>query len=129
MIMKKAEMDALEKANGKLDALHKEIGILSKKAPNDAVNKFKLGYINGIIEEANGVLGSSRLPLPGFKQFDADELPSNSDITMVAAQYLEALDLLRSASITIHHGRWKYSLEDSDENFFTAPPTSSTRSR
>lgn len=127
--MKKAEMEALEKATGKLDALHKEIGILSKKSPNDAVNKFKLGYVNGIIKEANDVLGPSGLPLPGFEHFDADELPSNSDVTMVAAQYLEALDLLRSASITMYGGRWKYALEDSGDNFFTAPPASSTRSR
>jgi hypothetical protein len=128
--MKKAEMEALEKATGKLDSLHKEIGILSKKSPNDAVNKFKLSYVNGIIKEANDVLGSSRLPLPGFEQFDADELPSNSDVVMVAAQYLEALDLLRSANITMHAGvRWKYLLEDSGENVFTAPPISSTRSR
>ena len=46
--MKKQEIDTFEKLSGQLIGIYEEISLLSKKSPNDAVNKFKLKFINKI---------------------------------------------------------------------------------
>lgn len=38
------------KIEAQLQALHDEVGLLSKKKPDDAVNKFKLTLINQVLE-------------------------------------------------------------------------------
>jgi len=63
-----------------------------------AVNAFgvcgwiKLGMINKVIASANDVLGSDYRPFQDFEAFDVDELPSNSDVVFVIAQYLEEIE-------------------------------------
>ena len=99
MMKTKEDIETLEKARGQLQAVHREISILSKKSPNDAVNVFKLGMINSIIVVANGLLGDSYTPLAGFEKFDEDDLPSTSDVAFVVAQYLEEIERFRSAHI------------------------------
>ena len=53
------DIEKLEKTIGQLGAIHREISLLSKKSPNDAINPFKLKTINTIVEAANDVLGKS----------------------------------------------------------------------
>jgi hypothetical protein len=50
------EVIQFEKVQTQIKGLYNEIGILSKKNPNDAVNKFKLKFINQSLIEANDIL-------------------------------------------------------------------------
>jgi hypothetical protein len=59
----KTDIENLEKLVGQLQGLHAELTSLSKKAPNDAVNPFKLKLINKVIETGNKVLGGSLSPI------------------------------------------------------------------
>ena len=44
--MKRVDVDNFEKLDGQLQSTYDEISLLSKKKPNDAVNKFKLKFVN-----------------------------------------------------------------------------------
>lgn len=79
-----------EKIQDQLQAMHDEIDKLSKKKPDDAINKFKLNFINEILAKANTILDREYLPFDQFSKFDEDQLPTNSDVVMVLAQYLAA---------------------------------------
>ena len=63
------DVENLEKLIGQLQGLHSEIGILAKKSPSDAINKFKLGFINKVIQSANIVLGEDYRPFDDFDGF------------------------------------------------------------
>lgn len=84
-----------EKAEGQIEGFFDEIGNLAKKKPDDAINKFKLKFINHALVSANKLLGGSYLPFPDFDIFDADDLPSNSDVVVILSQYLRSLDKYR----------------------------------
>ena len=75
---------------GQLNGLRSDMAELSKKKPDDAVNKFKLGVINSLIVEANAIL-NDRQPIKDFQQFDEISLPTNSDVMVVLTQYVRAL--------------------------------------
>lgn len=64
---------------------------LSKKKPNDAVNKFKLRFVNKILEDANSILGAANKPFDSFDAFDVDDVPTNSDVVLILSQYLGCL--------------------------------------
>lgn len=68
-----------------LATLTYEFRRLSEKKPNDAVNEFKLNIVNNVLAEANKELGKS--PIQGFTQFDAETMPTNSDVLFVLALY------------------------------------------
>ena len=51
--MKKQDVDNFEKLSGQLISIYDEISLLSKKNPNDAVNKFKLKFINDLVKKSN----------------------------------------------------------------------------
>jgi hypothetical protein len=95
------EIDIFEKVHSQLEGLHSEISALSKKAQNDALNKFKLKYINQILAEANKILGEKYKPFPDFDLFD-DDLPNNSDVTFIVSQYLGCMEKLRADNIDYH---------------------------
>lgn len=48
--MKKEDVERFEKVTGQLDGVYEEITSLSKKSPNDGVNKFKLRLVNKVLE-------------------------------------------------------------------------------
>jgi hypothetical protein len=93
------EVIQFEKIQTQIMGLYNEIGILSKKNPNDAVNKFKLKFINQSIKEANELLKKQK-PYSGFDVFDEDDAPSTSDVVMILEQYCSALEKMRCANIT-----------------------------
>jgi len=93
------EVNDFEKYNTQLKGLSDEVGILAKKSPNDAVNKFKLKFINEVLTISNDILGKTYKPFDSFTQFDEDELPSNSDITFILSQYLNCFEKLRADNI------------------------------
>lgn len=118
----RAQVDELEKLTGQLDKLHIELSALSKKSPNDAVNKFKLKFVNTILTECNSLLGKNYKPFAEFDIFNPDDVPSNSDVTFIASQYMSALEKFRSDSIKMAHGSWQYDMKDNDGTIRTAPP-------
>ena len=106
----KEDIETLEKTRGQLQAVHREISMLSKKSPSDAVNVFKLKMINSIVAVANKLLGDSYEPVAGFEQFDEDAVPTTSDVAFVVAQYLEEIGRFRSDHIVRHHHQLVYVL-------------------
>lgn len=71
--------------------LRNDMAELSKKKPDDAVNKFKLVVINEVLAEANNLLGEKKLPIKSFRAFDVESLPTNSDVMLILTQYVRAL--------------------------------------
>ena len=82
----RSEVENLEKRIGQLQGLHSEIALLAKKSPSDAVNAFKLGLINRVIKFGNDVLGQNYRSFDDFEGFNADDVPSTSDVALVLAQ-------------------------------------------
>jgi hypothetical protein len=123
--MKRADVDKYQRVRSQLEAFHREFEGLAKKAANSALNSFKLKIVNQAIADANAVLGDAFLPIRGFAEFSDEELPSNSDVSMVLAQYLEALEVLRCRNITKENilGRWYWKADDAPpQSIETAPP-------
>jgi len=89
--MKQEDIEIFYKAWDQLNVTITEISELSKKKPNDAANNFKLKYINKILEDVNRLLGDTLKPFPDFTVFDEDDLPTNSDISLILAQYESSL--------------------------------------
>jgi hypothetical protein len=114
--MKRVEVDKHQRVQSQLEAFHREFEGLARKTPNGALNAFKLKIVNQGIDEANKVLGKEFLPIRGFTQFTDEELPSNSDVSMVLSQYLEAMEVLRCRNIVKGSlGRWYWNVEDADQ--------------
>jgi hypothetical protein len=74
------------------------------------------------VAECNDLFGESYSPLEGFSQFSVDEVPSNSDVTFVLAQYIAAAEKFRSDHVYVSVGRWYYRLDDG-EPLPAAPPS------
>ena len=92
-------MERFEKINAQLEGVYDEITSLSKKSPNDGVNKFKLRLVNKILEDANLLLDDKHKPFDEFTVFDEETLPSNSDVAFILAQYLSWVESLRGLRI------------------------------
>ena len=75
---------------------------LSKKKPNDAVNKFKLKLVNNLLRIANKILTKNYMPFEDFKLFDEDDLPTNSDVVVIIAQYVACLKKFGRDSTEYH---------------------------
>jgi hypothetical protein len=119
----KAEIEQLEKLIGQLQGLHSETTALAKKSPNDAVHAFKLKMINKAIESGNAVLGDKYRPIEDFDGFNADDVPSTSDVTMVLAQYMEEAERYRSDNIRPYPGGWGYVINNEPSGIRTGPPS------
>jgi len=97
--MKASDVNFFEKVKGQLQQLQNEISVLSKSKPDNAINKFKLGFINEKLGEANTILTGEFAPFKDFTIFDVDNLPTNSDVVMILSQYLDCLEAWRCANI------------------------------
>jgi hypothetical protein len=117
------DANALEKLLGQLSGLHGEIGQLAKKSPNDGVNSFELGLINTVIREGNTVLGDEYRPFSDFKFFDSDDLPTNSDVTMILGQYLEQAQRFRSDNVEWDGNDWVYVVDEVLSKIKTSRPS------
>ena len=100
------KIQIFEKLIGQIDGLHNEIALTSKKAPNDAINTFKLKFINNILDQWNNLLGEQFKPFSDFEQFSSEDLPTNSDVTLMLAQYIEAAEIMRTSNIYCDLGDW-----------------------
>lgn len=128
--MTKEDVSNFEKTQAQLEGLLTEITVLSKKSPNDGVNKFKLKFINEIIITANDILGTVYKPLNSFEQFNDEDLPSNSDVTFILSQYLNCFEKLRADNIKseqLYDGNkyfyeWSWVIENAKTRIKTSPP-------
>jgi hypothetical protein len=94
-----------EKLEQQLHSFLAEVSELSKKKPNDALNKFKLKFINATLEALNRLLDEHR-PFKDFASFDADDLPTNSDVVVILAQYATATyNFRRSQTVQVNY-KW-----------------------
>jgi hypothetical protein len=122
------ELERFEKLMGQLRGLHDEISLLARKSANDGVNAFKLKLINKVLATANAVLGPSHRPFDDFEQFDADDIPSTSDVTMVLAQYLEEAERYRANFVTQLFGnKWYFIVGGEVTDIPAGPPKKVTR--
>jgi hypothetical protein len=121
--MKKAEVHSFISLLARVESLHEEIGILSRKNPNDPINKFKLSAFNSILAEANAQL-KDKLPLKDFDLFSEDELPTNSDVVFILGLYRKALEKVRSENISIDYSgkNWYWDVDDGKTSIRTNPP-------
>lgn len=106
------QVATFDRLKNQLRQLYEEISTLSKKSPDGAVNKFKLGFVNEKLTEANELLGNEAKPSPKFTVFDADTIPTNSDVVLMLAQYLDALESWRSARIHFDEFRHYWNTSD-----------------
>ena len=113
----------LEKLIVQLQGLHSEISILAKKAPNDGLNLFKLKLVNNILAKGNSILTGHYKPLENFATFDESALPTNSDVTMVLALYIEQAERFRSNNMVYHDYKWKYLVKGVASQIEGRPPT------
>jgi hypothetical protein len=119
--MNKTEIDRFEKLSGQLISVYEEMSLLSKKNPNDAVNKFKLKFVNKLIQEANEFLSKGYHPFDDFDCFDEDDIPHTSDVVFILSQYLQCFEKFRSDNVYRQGDDWYWKIkidenDDVDEN-------------
>ncbi|MDX2174689.1 MAG: hypothetical protein SFY56_16410 [Bacteroidota bacterium] len=122
--MTEKEINDFEKIQAQLESLHSEISTLTKKSSNDALNKFKLKFVNQTISEANKILGKKYKPFNDFDKFDDNDLPSNSDVTMMLGQYLNCMEKLRGDNVNrnSYSNTWYWLIDGKESTIKTAPP-------
>jgi hypothetical protein len=117
------DVDHFEKLKGQLDSLYDEISMLAKKAPNDAVNNFKIKFVNTTLLHCNSFFGDEYKPFADFATFETDELPTNSDVTFILAQYIECAEKFRADNIEYdEYSKWCWKIDDGRYELKTAPP-------
>lgn len=113
MLDTESDIEELEKIIGKIDGAHEEVSLLSRKSPNDPVNKFKLKLFNKILRDANVLLGKDYKPFDTFEEFDVeDDVMTTSDVVMVLSQYRKELDRFRGDNVWSEYGRQYYYVLD-----------------
>lgn len=113
--MKRNDVDLFEKLSAQLDGLYQEVSTLAKKSPNNAVNNFKINLINAVITDCNSLFGEKYRPFADFDTFSTDDVPSNSDVSFVLAQYIECGEKFRSDNVYQDGGWWYWSIEDKSD--------------
>jgi hypothetical protein len=120
--MTEKQIHEFEKNQTQMQSLHSELSALTKKSATDSLSKFKLQFVNKIIAEANMILSKKYRPFEKFDQFDEDEIPSNSDVTMILGQYLNCLEKLRADNIQNSAGWWYWVSDKGETELRTSPP-------
>ncbi|MEH2459447.1 hypothetical protein [Nostoc sp.] len=106
--MKRKDVDEFEKLSVQLQSIYDELSILSKKSPNDAVNKFKLNFINKLLNNSNELLSQKYRPFEDFSEFDTDDIPQYSDVVLILSQYLQCFEKLRADNVKMQSGYWHW---------------------
>lgn len=89
--LKQSDIAIYEKTNQQLLDSYKEIEELSKKKPNEQINKFKLKFVNKTLKDANDLLGEKLRPFSDFSVFNEDELPTVSDVKLILSHYKSSM--------------------------------------
>ena len=121
--MTREEVDRFEKVQAQIEGLYSEISALSKKSQNDALNKFKLKFVNQVLGKANNVLGKSYMPFEDFTIFDENDIPTNSDCAMMLTQYLSCFEKLRADNVQLNgFTSWYWIINGKESNIKTVMP-------
>lgn len=120
--MDKKQIDVFETLQAQLTGLYEEMQTLTKKSPNDSINKFKLGLVNKVLLNTNSFLNKGQKPIDGFTEFSEDDMPSNSDVLIVLSQYLNYLEKIRADNIGNDYQGWFWKLGGKLSDIRTAPP-------
>jgi hypothetical protein len=120
--MNTKEVDSFRKMYAQVEAFRDEMVTLSKKNAASALGALKLSFTNTILANARKVLGSSA-PELGFQAFDGDDLPSVSDVSFVAAQFLECAEKVRCENIGKLYGQdWYWRVDGQYSDIDTSAP-------
>jgi hypothetical protein len=114
--MNKSDVDVFEKLSGQLISVYEEISLLSKKNPNDAVNKFKLRFLNKLLDDSNKFLTDEYKPYEEFNIFDEDDMPQNSDVVFILSQYLQCFEKFRADQVILEYGTWYWHVKGDDND-------------
>ena len=114
--MNRSNIVIFEKLSGQLLSIYEEISLLSKKNPNDAVNKFKLKFVNKMISQSNEYLAEKYKPFDDFDNFDEDDIPQNSDVVFILSQYLQCFEKQRADNVVIRNGIWYWHVEGDEDD-------------
>jgi hypothetical protein len=87
------------------------------------LNAFKLKLVNKVIAVGNTVLPEAYRPFKDFDQFDSDDMPTNSDVTIILTQYMEQTERYRSDNVVYYSPDWVYELDGEASDIIAAPPT------
>ena len=121
--MNRTDVDLFEKLVAQLNGFYQELSVSVKKSQTDAVNLFKLNFVNGVLRQCNDLLGERYRPFPDFEVFSSDDLPSNSDVIFIISQYIECAEKFRADNIKYERYKgWRWDLDDDDAEIPTAPP-------
>lgn len=107
-----------DKLHGQLLTMKNQFEALSKKTPNDSVNDFKIGLVNKLLADVNGLIGNYK-PFPEFEQFESSPQVFNSDVLLILAQYLTAMHRFKQANITVENSPLNIDWTDSIEKWNT----------
>ncbi len=122
--MNSKQVESFLKLQPQLKSAYDEISLLSKKKPTDALNKFKIKFINTILSEANTILGKSYRPFPkDFTVFDEEEMPNNGDAVFMLSHYLTSFEKMRCDNIIKHDYNWYWVINNKHSTIKTDPPT------
>ena len=116
MTLNSSDVDRFEKLAGQVLGLYEEVSILSKKSPNDAVNKFKLKFINSLLSESNALLAERYRPFGDFEVFSEDDVPQNSDVVFILSQYLQCMEKFRGEYVVLRGGDWYWRVEGGEDD-------------
>jgi len=120
--MTSEEVEQFRKMAAQLDALHQEATAASKKQPDKPVSKFKVELANSVLETSKKVLGSSA-PTLNFERFDADDLPTNSDLSFVVSQFVECAEKVKAQNIQRYsNGVWYWKVLNSISDIVATAP-------
>jgi len=122
------QIEELETVIEQMDSMYAEILMLTKKKANESLNKFKINLINSLLARCNGMIGAQYKPFDDFERFDPDELPSNSDVSVILSQYTKSLEMFRRDNIYIKDYSWYYDTDDGSR-IIAAEPKLQTRKR
>jgi len=114
--MKAVEAEKFDIIEDQINGLYNELGILSKKKPDGAVNKFKLSFINDLIEKVNPLLGTKYIPFESFSGFDEETVPTTSDVVLILSQYLKNMDRFRYDNTRYKDGKLHWILDKGEPN-------------
>jgi len=120
----KQQVETFLKLQPQLKSAYEEISLLSKKKPTDALNTFKLKFINSILLRANELLENNYKPFPDeFTLFDEADMPNNSDVVFILSHYLTSLEKLRCDNIKYSDYTWCWLINGKVSNQETDSPT------
>ena len=78
-----------------LNSMFREFQELSKKKPDGALNKRKVEIVNRLLRDIHGIILKGESTSGYLDLLDEDDLPQNSDVTLILGQTVAAMDAFK----------------------------------